>query len=207
MRALTAAARRARGRGAVAALIVAAAVGAAFGGAQAASAHDSLISATPSADETVSTASEVELTFSANLLGADGGNEVIVVGPDARHYETDCAALAGDTVTTPVQLGPGGEYQVTWRVVSSDGHPISGTYAFDYTPAAGEPAATGAGTSPCASVASSQESDAADTAAPAQGPSGLVIGLSVGGVAVIVVAVVVFLLLRTRRGEDDSSDE
>ena len=206
MRALTAAARRACRRGAVAAVIVTAAVGAAFGGAQAASAHDSLVSATPSADETVSTASEVELTFSANLLGADGGNEVIVVGPDARHYETDCAALAGPTITTPVQLGPGGEYQVTWRAVSSDGHPISGTYAFDYTPAAGEPAASGAETSPCASVAAAQETDDTDATAPASGPSGLVIGLAVGGVAVIAVGVVVFLLVRTRR-QDDSNDE
>lgn len=172
MRALTAAARRACRRGAVAAVIVTAAVGAAFGGAQAASAHDSLVSATPSADETVSTASEVELTFSANLLGADGGNEVIVVGPDARHYETDCAALAGPTITTPVQLGPGGEYQVTWRAVSSDGHPISGTYAFDYTPAAGESAASGTETSPCASVAAAQETDDADATAPASGRPG-----------------------------------
>lgn len=206
MRALTAPARRVRGRGAVAALIVAAAVGA-FGGAQAASAHDSLVSSTPSADESVSTASEVALTFSANLLGADGGNEVIVVGPDARHYETDCTALAGPTLTTPVQLGPAGEYQVTWRAVSSDGHPVSGTYAFAYAPAAGAQAAPGADTSPCASVAASQESTGTEDAAASTGaPSGLVIGLSVGGVAVIVVGVVVALLLRPRR-QDESTDE
>ncbi|MBT9606996.1 MAG: copper resistance protein CopC [Microbacterium sp.] len=186
-------------------MIVAAAVGA-FGGAQAASAHDSLVSATPSADETVSTASEVELTFSANLLGADGGNEVIVVGPGSRHYETDCTALAGPTLTTPVQLGPAGEYQVTWRAVSSDGHPVSGTYAFAYAPAAGEPAASGTETSPCAKVAADQSAPAPDATAPASGPSGLVIGLAVGGVAVIAVGVVVFLLVRTRR-EDDSDDE
>lgn len=205
MGAPTGAARRVRGRGAVAALIVAAAVGA-FGGAQAASAHDSLVSSTPSADETVSTASEVELTFSANLLGADGGNEVIVVGPDSRHYETDCTALAGPTLTTPVQLGAAGEYQVTWRAVSSDGHPVSGTYEFAYAPAAGAPAAPGAETSPCAKVAADQSAPATDATAPASGPSGLVIGLGVGGVAVIAVGVVVFLLVRTRRG-DDSDDE
>ncbi|MFM2720717.1 copper resistance CopC family protein [Microbacterium mcarthurae (nom. nud.)] len=204
MRALTASARPARRRGAMMALVVAAAVGAAFGGAPAASAHDSLVAATPSADEVVSTASEVELTFSANLLGADGGNEVIVVGPDGRHYETDCTALAGPALTTPVQLGPEGEYEVTWRAVSSDGHPVSGTYVFSYAPAAGEPSAPGAETSPCASVATAQ--DTPDATAPAAAPSGLVIGLSVGGVAVIVVGVVVTLLVRPRR-DGDSGDE
>lgn len=205
MRALTASPRRPRFRGAMAGIVVAAAVGAAFGGAPAASAHDSLVSATPSSEETVSTASEVVLTFSANLLGTDGGNEVIVVGPDSRHYETDCTALAGPTLTTPVQLGPAGDYQVTWRAVSSDGHPVSGTYAFAYAPAAGESVAEGAATSPCASVAAQQES-APDATAPAAAPSGLVIGLSVGGLAVIVVGVVVVLLVRPRR-KDEPDDE
>jgi methionine-rich copper-binding protein CopC len=189
----------------MAGVVVAAAVGAAFGGAPAASAHDSLVSATPSSEETVSTASEVVLTFSANLLGTDGGNEVIVVGPDSRHYETDCTALAGPTLTTPVRLGPAGDYQVTWRAVSSDGHPVSGTYAFAYAPAAGESVAEGAATSPCAAVAAQQES-APDATAPAAAPSGLVIGLSVGGLAVIVVGVVVVLLVRPRR-KDEPDDE
>jgi methionine-rich copper-binding protein CopC len=202
VRALTAPRRRA---GVLGLIVVAAAVGAAFGGAPAASAHDSLVSATPTADETVSTASDVVLTFSANLLGADGGNEVVVVGPDTRHYETDCTALAGPTLTTPVELGPAGEYQVTWRAVSSDGHPVSGTFAFAYAPATGAPAAAGSEASPCASVASQQEAAAPDATTPAA-PSGLVIGLSVGGVAVIVVGVVVALLLRPRRA-DESADE
>lgn len=203
MRALTAPRRRV---GVLSLVVVATAVGAVFGGAQAASAHDSLVSATPAADTTVSTAAEVALTFSANLLGADGGNEVIVVGPDARHYETDCTALAGPTLTTPVELGAAGEYQVTWRAVSSDGHPVSGTYAFSYTPAAGEPVGQGAETSPCASVASQQAEAAPDATAPAAAPSGLVIGLSVGGVAVIVVGVVVVLLVRPRRKGDADSE-
>ena len=204
MRALTASGRRA---GVLSLIVVAAAVSAAFGAAPAASAHDSLVSATPTADDTVSTASDVVLTFSANLLGADGGNEVIVVGPDARHYETDCTALAGPTLATPVELGPAGEYQVTWRAVSSDGHPVSGTYAFAYAPAAGAAAATGSEASPCASVAASQETAGTpDATAPSATPSGLVIGLSVGGVAVIVVGVVVALLLRPRR-TDASADE
>ena len=196
-----------RGRGAVFGLaVVAAAVGAALGTPLAASAHDSLVSATPADGATVTAVSDVELTFSANLLGADGGNEVIVVGPDGRHYETDCTALAGPTLTTPVELGEAGEYTVTWRAVSSDGHPVSGTYAFSYAPLAGEPVASGSAASPCASVAAQQSESSSTASAPAAAPSGLVIGLSVGGVAIIVVGVVVALLIRPRR-KGDSAEE
>ncbi len=78
---------------------------AALGGATAASAHDSLVSSTPAEGESVSSLSEVTLGFSANLLGYDGGNIVIVVGPDGKHYESECVALAGPTLTLPVALG------------------------------------------------------------------------------------------------------
>ena len=56
------------------------------------------------------------------------------------------------------------------------------------------------------SVASQQAEAAPDATAPAAAPSGLVIGLSVGGLAVIVVGVVVVLLVRPRR-KDDADDE
>src|SRR5690625_6170691 len=36
-----------------------------------------------------------------------------------------------------------GEYAVSWRVVSSDGHPISGEQSFTVLPGADEPADTG----------------------------------------------------------------
>lgn len=189
-------------RGAAVAVVVA---GAVLGGAQAASAHDSLVSASPSTGETVTTLSQVSLTFSANLVGLGGGNVVVVVGPDGRHYETDCTTLAGPTLTTPVALGAAGQYEVTWRAVSSDGHPVSGTYAFTYAPVAGAPAAQGSAASVCAAAGSAGQTAApTDATAPAaSGMSGLTLGLVLGGVAVVLVGVVVVIVLRTRSGSDD----
>ena len=179
------------------AVVVAAAMTAALGGATAASAHDSLVSSSPAEGDSVSTMSEVTLDFSANLLGADGGNLVIVVGPDGRHYESACADLAGPTLTADVALGAPGAYQVEWRAVSSDGHPVSGVIPFIYT---GESTSSGAEESPCAAAVGAGEA-APTTDAPA-GLSGLTIGLLAGGGAVVIVGILIVIILRTRSRED-----
>ncbi|BAJ74321.1 uncharacterized protein, homolog of Cu resistance protein CopC [Microbacterium testaceum StLB037] len=182
------------------AAIAAIALGVVLGGAQAASAHDSLESTSPSSGATVSSLSEVSLDFSANLLGYDGGNIVIVLGPDGRHYETDCVDLSGPTLTAPVALGAPGEYQVEWRAISSDGHPISGSFSFTST-AAG--ASAGAEQSPCAAaVSAGQAPSAAPDTAPSGGLSGLTLGLLVGGGVVVLVGVLVVIILRTRPREE-----
>lgn len=191
--------RTALGRVLAGAAVVAAAMTAALGGATAASAHDSLVSSSPAGGESVSTLSEVTLDFSANLLGADGGNLVIVVGPDGRHYESGCADLAGPTLSTPVALGAPGDYQVEWRAVSSDGHPVSGVVPFTYT---GESASSGAEQSPCAAAVGAGEAAPAPGASAPAGMSGLTIGLLVGGGAVVIVGILVWIIVRTRSRDD-----
>lgn len=179
------------------AVVVVAAITAALGGATAASAHDSLVSSSPAEGDTVAALSDVRLDFSANLLGTDGGNIVIVVGPDGRHYESACAELAGPILTLPVELGDPGAYSVEWRAVSSDGHPVSGVIPFAYT---GESVSTGAETSPCASAAGATE--AAAEPASTGGMSGLTLGLLLGGGVVVLVGVLLVFILRTRSRED-----
>jgi methionine-rich copper-binding protein CopC len=110
----------------------------ALGAAAPASAHDALESATPAADSTVTdTLSSVALTFSEDLLalGDDtNGFAIQVLDGDDRHYESGCVAVKGPTATTEVATGPAGTYEVVWQVVSSDGHPTSGSYTFEYSP-------------------------------------------------------------------------
>ncbi|OZD43762.1 hypothetical protein CH252_24815 [Rhodococcus sp. 06-1477-1B] len=198
--------RNALRRALVGAVVVAAAMAAALGGATAASAHDSLVSSTPAEGESVSSLSEVTLDFSANLLGYDGGNIVIVVGPDGRHYESECVALAGPTLTLPVALGAPGDYTVEWRAVSSDGHPVSGEIPFTYT---GESTSAGAETSPCASAqgAAPAETPVAAPSSSSGGLSSLTVGLLIGGGAVVLVGVIVVVILSRRpRENDDPSD-
>jgi len=103
-----------------------------------ASAHDELRTATPAADSTLTDAlSRVELGFSDDLLalGDDmNGFAIEVVDGDDRHYESGCVTVAGPNAATEVASGPAGTYEVTWQVVSGDGHPTSGSYSFAYSP-------------------------------------------------------------------------
>ncbi|MFJ3958875.1 copper resistance protein CopC [Arthrobacter sp. NPDC090010] len=99
-------------------------------GAQRAAAHDQLVSSAPSDGERLAaTPSSVSVSFSAALL--DLGYEVRVVDAASKNWAEGRPVLARETITQPLSAGlPEGEYQVRWRVVSSDGHPINGSYTF-----------------------------------------------------------------------------
>lgn len=95
-----------------------------------ATAHDQLTGTDPQDGAALETGpSEVTLTFSADVL--DVGTEVIVSDGDGRHWVGGAPVLDGPTVTVPLtEALPEGGYEVRWRVVSGDGHPISGRLGF-----------------------------------------------------------------------------
>ncbi|UUL77332.1 copper resistance protein CopC [Pseudarthrobacter sp. Fe7] len=99
-------------------------------------------------------------------------------------------SIVDNHVTQAVKAGaPGGKYTVTWRVASSDGHPIEGTFTFT----AGAANASAAPSAPAA---------AATTGGP--GVGALVAG---GGGALLVIAlVVVALLVRKRLSSPETGD-
>ncbi len=103
-------------------------------------AHGSLVDSSPPAGETVDTApSEVALTFSDPLRA--GG--AAVVGPDGgvRDWVTGAPVLDGTSVTVDLDDGlPAGEYEVRWRAVGSDGHPVLGVFSFSVGGQGGAPA-------------------------------------------------------------------
>ncbi|MBS1908174.1 MAG: copper resistance protein CopC [Actinobacteria bacterium] len=165
-------------------------------GASAASAHDTLENTDPAQGSTVKSLSSVALTFSADPLGTDGATVIQVIGPDKKYYETACPDLNGPVVSSPVALGAAGTYEVLWRVVSSDGHPISGSYTFAYAPDGTATAATAGSANPkCGPKAAATEAPA--TAASAD--SGLWIGLGIGAVVLVGVGVGAWALARGRR--------
>lgn len=96
-----------------------------------ASAHDELASSDPAADSSVDALpDELTLTYSAELL-SDAGSTVVQVTDSAGADLTDGApTVAGNVVTQPVAGTASGPIAVAWRVVSSDGHPISGEFSF-----------------------------------------------------------------------------
>lgn len=142
---------------------------------QAAAAHDSLVDSDPVADSTVDTLPpELTLTFSAALIGGEGSTEVVVLDADENNVAEGEPELDGALVVQPLASeAAAGEYQVIWKVVSSDGHPTSGEFGFTVTsgtsdgtsPEASPPATP----TPEATAAPSPESTDSATQTPAEG--------------------------------------
>ena len=106
-----------------------------------AAAHDNLLDSTPSAGDTVASLEAVSLTFSGELIDFGQASFAQIQGPDGLYYETLCSTIDLNVLTTPVALGEAGTYTILWNAVSSDGHPISESFQFQYAPEEGaEPA-------------------------------------------------------------------
>ena len=99
-------------------------------------AHSDLQSTSPLASETVEAGRiDVTLKFGEELLSGEGSGAVIsVIGPregEATEHSDGCVdAIRGSLVVEGVSLDQPGTYEVNWRVVSADGHPIEGVYEF-----------------------------------------------------------------------------
>lgn len=139
MRATRQAASRPRGRGARrAALLVAASAVLIAVPALPAWAHNYLVATTPAEGAVVTEQpGTISLETNDDLLDVGDGSAIRVQGPDGRYYGDGCTVVTGATAETRAELGSPGEYTVTWQVVSTDGHPISGTWTFDWQPAEG----------------------------------------------------------------------
>lgn len=96
----------------------------------AASAHDQLTGSEPADGATVDEPpEEVVLTFSGEI--AELGAQVVVADPDGATVSDGDPEVVGTEVTQALVADlPAGDYDVTWRVTSEDGHPISGTFGF-----------------------------------------------------------------------------
>lgn len=178
--------------------------------APAASAHDELTSTTPKNGATVTSApSSLELTFAEKPLAV--GNQISVKAPNGSTSKAT-PKVDGSTVSAPFAGHGDGAYTVTWRVVSSDGHPISGSYAFTLkggtaSTAAPSSAASSSGgaasSSPRATATTTFDSPAPSPAAEAHedadGSAAWSVIAAVAGV-VVVVGIGVALMARRRRG-------
>lgn len=100
-----------------------------------ASAHDTLTGSSPKKDATVEAPSEIELTYSAPVRLP----RVVVTDASEKQFRTGAPEAVDNKVTVALNgTMPNGEYTVAWRVVSSDGHPIQGTYEFTVKGSPGE---------------------------------------------------------------------
>ncbi|MFC5387907.1 copper homeostasis periplasmic binding protein CopC [Brevundimonas bullata] len=95
-----------------------------------AAAHARLVSATPAPNATVAAPRTFSLTFSERTVPAFSGFDVVNAAGEKVAIRT---AVAEDGKTlTGVLARPlaAGAYRVDWRIASSDGHRMTGSYTF-----------------------------------------------------------------------------
>ena len=97
-----------------------------------ASAHDVLERTTPANGTTVDRMPQsVTLTFSEAPL--EIGTQVVISGPNGLASQGSPSINGRDVVQAVAPSAPGGDYTVSYRVTSDDGHPVTGTFVFHAT--------------------------------------------------------------------------
>jgi methionine-rich copper-binding protein CopC len=101
-----------------------------------ASAHDTAESTSPAAGATLPAPPEkVSVTFDHNPLAL--GSQILVTDATGANWADGPVEIVDNVAAQKLKSGaPAGHYTVRWRVASSDGHPIEGSFTFTATAAA-----------------------------------------------------------------------
>lgn len=100
-------------------------------GAGSASAHATLKETSPGAGEIVdASVSLVRLAFDEPIKTV--GQGVRVFGPGGERVDAGRSTVNGGNVRAEMQAEQRGTYTVAWRVVSDDGHNLSGSFVFHF---------------------------------------------------------------------------
>jgi copper resistance protein C len=107
-------------------------------GIQNAYAHAQLSSSVPTKNQTVKVLpSLVWLEFDGDLLSFGDKQIHRLTVTNAKKVRVDIGGpiVGGARISTTLKSGlPSGKYLVSYRIVSEDGHPVSGSYSFTYKP-------------------------------------------------------------------------
>lgn len=173
-----------------------------------AQAHDTLLESDPADGATLETSPEaITLTFSADIL--DVSPLVRITDESGEQLAEITPSVDGPVATATLEEPlPAGTSTVQWRVVSSDGHPIEGTFGVTVEQDA---AAEETAEAPAEESSPAEESAPAETTAPAEegeqataeaaeeeSSSSMTPLLIVLGVVVVGAVVAVLLIMRRR---------
>lgn len=181
-------------------------------------AHAQLLSSSPANGAALPTAEEVVLTFNESI--SPDFVQLAGTGPDGDIIEGD-AVVDGPVLTQAIRATANGEYTLTYRVVSADGHPVSGEVTFTLTDTENDDAPdqdtgaidTDATPTATASPSATAAASAAPTPDPVANPApegqddgddagfGLMLPLTLGIVLVVVVGGALAWTARNRRHE------
>lgn len=102
-------------------------------GAAAAQAHDEVDATFPESGSTVEAGIiDLSLTFNEEVLitNDSSGFEIVVKNAAGEKQPVGCISPLGATLSARAAIGTAGDYTVSWRSVSNDGHPAEGSYQF-----------------------------------------------------------------------------
>lgn len=177
-----------------------------------AQAHDELVSSYPEAGSTITgSPAEITLSFSGELIAGMQSGAVEVITPDGQNIATDAPSEDGTSITQHLTPNPpAGMFTVRWKVVSSDGHPISGEYTYTVAPTDAVPSSPAATPStapqtpaPTATETSADNGYGGETSG---GGDTFAILAVVGGVVVLGGALVIVLMVGRERRRRDRAD-
>jgi LPXTG-motif cell wall-anchored protein len=153
-----------------------------------ASAHSVLLATTPG-DKAEVAAAPLKVTLTFNEGPRARYSTIHVLGPDGQRRDSGSVQVVDDVASE--SLGgtrPAGQYVVDWRVISTDGHPVSGQFTFT-----------------AKAIGSDLGERQPDTNAAATSSSSGSTPIIIGAVAAVVVLGAAYVYLRRRRKPQDDS--
>jgi MYXO-CTERM domain-containing protein len=171
-----------------------------------AAAHDAAESSSPAEGASVPAPPEkVSVTFSNNPLGI--GSAFSIKDSSGTEWADGAVEIVDNVASQKLKAGaPAGQFTVAWRVVSSDSHPIEGTFSFTAAAAAGG-AAPAASSTAAATIPAIGTAQPGQTAAPDSAGSGEPFQWSIVIFAAAAVGLLAVLAIGARRrltaGTDD----
>lgn len=178
-------------------------------GAGAASAHSSLVSSTPAADAALDQVPRsIELVFNQDI--SESFATVVLTDSSGEQQQLPGVTVSGPTVSAPIASPmQAGRHTIGYRVLSADGHPITGEIVFSVLPTADASAPASvdpnspAGQSAVPRISADPAPQAVETSAGGTLKDNWIVFVLVGGVLVGLIVIGALLVFSSDRNRDD----
>lgn len=170
----------------------------------AASAHDSLTDSSPKDGQNLQSVPDaIKLTFTKPPIAL--GSEIKVQDEEGKDWAIGEVEIVDNVATQAISPdAPGGKYTVTWRVVSSDSHPIEGT--FEFTAATGGPGGAEVTSPQPVESPSAEAGSEGQTVDPDEPPTVFpTTFVVIMGAVLVVLVIIIGIMARRRLGRNDDA--
>lgn len=175
-----------------------------LGPAAAAFAHDSVTGTSPKDGQRLQSMPEaVEVSFTGVPISL--GSQILVEDAEGKNWAGGDVEIVNNVARQAIDPdAPAGKYTVTWRVVSSDSHPIEGTFTFRAGTGAGADTTAVSTRSPAAPQSPAGSGQQPDAQATASGFPVLLVGIMAVVLVGLIAIIAVVARRRLNRGDDPS---